>query len=135
MELTSQTLVRETEQKQKGAEFFEAEKRKFYAIIEGKDNQLESMHKTMIQLKSIDDEEINHLKAQVSMLRDALNAKDQEFKEFKNNLELEYQRKSTKLIEESAKIDPDEETRKECHELRGKLTELEKDNFKKQKDL
>lgn len=37
MELTSQTLVRETEQKQKGAEFFEAEKRKFYNIIQGKD--------------------------------------------------------------------------------------------------
>ena len=33
MELTSQSLVRETEQKQRGAEFFEAEKRKFYRII------------------------------------------------------------------------------------------------------
>jgi hypothetical protein len=38
MELTSQTLVRETEQKQKGTEFFEAEKRKFHAIIEAKDH-------------------------------------------------------------------------------------------------
>ena len=37
MELTSQSLVRETEQKQRGAEFFEAEKRKFYQIIETKD--------------------------------------------------------------------------------------------------
>jgi hypothetical protein len=34
------------------------------------------MHETMIQLKSINDEEINHLKSQVNMLRDALNAKD-----------------------------------------------------------
>jgi hypothetical protein len=37
MELTSQSLVRETDHKQRGAEFFEAEKRKFYHIIEGKD--------------------------------------------------------------------------------------------------
>jgi len=33
MELTSQSLVRETDQKQRGAEFFETEKRKFYKII------------------------------------------------------------------------------------------------------
>ncbi len=37
MELTSQSLVRETDQKQRGAEFFEAEKRKFYQIIDSKD--------------------------------------------------------------------------------------------------
>jgi hypothetical protein len=42
----------------------------------------------MIQLKSINEEEISQLKSQVSMLRDALNAKDQEFKDFKNNLEI-----------------------------------------------
>jgi hypothetical protein len=41
------------------------------------------------------------------MLRDAMNAKDQEFKDFKSNLEMEYKRKSTKLIEDSAKADPD----------------------------
>jgi hypothetical protein len=35
------------------------------------------------------------------MLRDSLIAKDQEFKEFKANLEQEYQRKSMKLIEET----------------------------------
>lgn len=37
MQLTSQSLVRETDQKQRGAEFFETEKRKFYKIIEDKD--------------------------------------------------------------------------------------------------
>jgi hypothetical protein len=40
MQLTSQTLLRETEQKQKGAEFFEAEKKKFYRIIEEKDKEI-----------------------------------------------------------------------------------------------
>jgi hypothetical protein len=33
------------------------------------------------------------------MMRDSLLAKEQEFKEFKANLEQEYQRRSTKLIE------------------------------------
>ena len=37
MDLTSQTLLRETEQKKRGTEFFETEKRKFHAIIENKD--------------------------------------------------------------------------------------------------
>lgn len=40
-----------------------------------------------------------------------------------------------KLIEETSKTSPDEELAKECHELKGKVTELEKDNFKKQKDI
>ena len=40
MELTSQSLVRETEQKQKGSQFFEAEKKKFHLIIEGKDKEI-----------------------------------------------------------------------------------------------
>lgn len=43
------------------------------------------------------------------MLRDSILAKDQEFKDFKANLEQEYQRKSTKLIEEAKSISPDDE--------------------------
>jgi hypothetical protein len=60
-------------------------------------------------------------------------AKDQEFKDFKSNLEQEFQRKSTKLIAENKSVNPDEELEKELHELKGKFTEIEKDNFKKQK--
>ena len=40
-----------------------------------------------------------------------------------------------KLIEENKERDPDENLEKELHDLRGKFTQLEKDNFKKQKDL
>jgi len=40
-----------------------------------------------------------------------------------------------KLIEENKDKNPDENLEKELHDLRGKFTELEKDNFKKQKDL
>lgn len=53
MELTSQSLIRETQQKQKGAEFFEAEKRKFYALIESKDKEIQQIHDTMIRLKEL----------------------------------------------------------------------------------
>ena len=40
-----------------------------------------------------------------------------------------------KLIEENKDRNPDEQLEKELHDLRGRYTELEKDNFKKQKDI
>lgn len=135
MELTSQSLIRETQQKQKGAEFFEAEKRKFYQLIEAKDKEIQQIHDTMIRLKELNEEEIAQLKSQVSMLRDSLLAKDQEFKDFKAGLEQEYQRRSTKLIEETKAVTPDDELEKENHELKGRLTELEKEHFKQKKDM
>jgi hypothetical protein len=77
MELTSQSLIRETQQKQKGSEFFEAEKRKFYQIIGSKDKEIENIHETMMRLKELNEEEITQLKSQINMLRDSLMAKDQ----------------------------------------------------------
>ena len=77
MELTSQSLVRETEQKQRGAEFFEAEKRKFYQIIETKDKEIQTIQETMMKLKELNDEEITHLNSQIHMLRDSLTQKDE----------------------------------------------------------
>jgi hypothetical protein len=43
------------------------------------------------------------------MLRDSLISKEQEFKDFKSNLQFEFDRKSLKIIEESNKISPDDE--------------------------
>ena len=40
-----------------------------------------------------------------------------------------------KLIEENKDKNPDEQLEKEVHELKGKITEFEKDVFKKQKDI
>ena len=40
-----------------------------------------------------------------------------------------------KLIEETKERNPDEALEKELHDIRGKVVELEKDNFKKQKDI
>jgi phosphoenolpyruvate-protein kinase (PTS system EI component) len=69
------------------------------------------------------------------MLRDSLAAKDQEFKDLKASLEQDFQRRSSKLIEEHAAILPDDALEKELHECKGKLTDLEKDNFKQKKEL
>jgi hypothetical protein len=62
----------------------------------------------MSKLKEINDEEIKQLHSQINMLRDSLIAKEQEFREFKANLETEFERKSLRIIEESQRIDPDE---------------------------
>ena len=40
-----------------------------------------------------------------------------------------------KLIEENKDRNPDEALEKQLHELKGKLTQMEKDVFKKQKDI
>lgn len=89
----------------------------------------------MVRLKELNEEEITQLKSQLNMLRDSLTAKDQEFSDFKAALEQEYQRRSSKLIEEHNAILPDDALEKELHECKGKLTELEKENFKQQKEL
>ena len=53
MELTSQTLLREATQNEKGQAFFEAEKKKFYTIINAKDREITSLGETMEKLKKI----------------------------------------------------------------------------------
>lgn len=69
------------------------------------------------------------------MLRDSLLAKDNQFKDFKAALQQDYQRRSTKLIEEAKAVTPDDDLERENHELKGRVTELEKSTFKQQKDL
>ena len=134
MELTSQSLVRETEQKQRGAEFFEAEKRKFYQMIEAKDREIQNMHDLTVKLKELNEEEITHLKSQINMLRDSLAAKEEEIKEAKAALEEDFKRKSLKLIEEN-KASPDDQLERDYAEMKGRLAEAEKDNFSKDKEI
>ncbi len=87
IQLTSQSLIRVTDQKQKGAEFFLTEKRKFYQPIDAKDRQIQSLIDTTTRIKALADEEITQIKCQISMLRDKFIAKDQKFKELKVTLE------------------------------------------------
>jgi hypothetical protein len=78
----------------------------------------------MSKLKEINDEEIKQLHSQINMLRDSLIAKEHEFKEFKANLEMEFERKSLRIIEESHRIDPDERIIEENNKLREKCDTL-----------
>lgn len=69
------------------------------------------------------------------MLRDSLIQREQEFKEIRANMEMEFERKSMKIIEESQRIDPDEKIIDENNKLREKCDNLEKENFKKTKEI
>ncbi len=62
----------------------------------------------MSKLKEINDEEIHQLHSQINMLRDSLITKEEEVKNFKANMEVEFERKSLRIIEEAKKIEPDE---------------------------
>ena len=87
MELTSQTLLRETEQKQKGAEFFEAQKKKFHLLITGKDKEIAATYDAMNRLKELHAEEVKQLRDDLAHTRDALADKINEIKEAKKVLE------------------------------------------------
>lgn len=50
-------------------------------------------------------------------------------------MEVEFDRKSLKIIEESQRIDPDEKIIQENNTLREKCDTLEKDNFRKTKEI
>ncbi len=69
------------------------------------------------------------------MLRDSLIGKEEEVKNFKANMEVEFERKSMRIIEEAQRIEPDDEILKENDMLREKCDRLEKDNFKKTKEI
>jgi hypothetical protein len=69
------------------------------------------------------------------MLRESLISKEQEFREVKGNLENEFERKSMKIIEETRKIDPDEKIIQENDRLRERCDTLEKEAFKKTKEI
>lgn len=51
MELTSQTLLRETENKQKGAAFFDEERRKLHQLIKAKDTEIAGLQESIQRLK------------------------------------------------------------------------------------
>lgn len=63
MELTSQTLVREAEQKHKSQTFFEEEKKKFHSLTNAKDKEIADLLETMHRMKKMHEDEITVLRA------------------------------------------------------------------------
>jgi hypothetical protein len=134
MELTSQTLLREAGQKQKGAEFFEAEKKKFHLLIEGKDKEIAAAYETVNRLKDFHAEEIKALKIEIAGLRDNLLDKTNELRSLRQELEEEFERKSQKIIEERYET-PNDTLAKENKELRDHLQLLEKELLVRGKEI
>jgi hypothetical protein len=62
MELTSQTLVREADQKQKSQQFFDEEKKKFHSLSNAKDAEIADMLETMHRMKKMHEDEIAQLR-------------------------------------------------------------------------
>lgn len=53
MEMTSQTLVREADQKQKSQAFFDEEKKKFHSLSNSKDKEIAGLLDTMHRMKKL----------------------------------------------------------------------------------
>ena len=51
--MTSQTLVRETDQKNRSQAFFETEKKKFHALSLAKDKEINELMETMHRMKKM----------------------------------------------------------------------------------
>lgn len=64
MELTSQTLVREADQKQKSQAFFDEEKKKFHSLSNSKDREIADLLETMARMKKLHEAEIAALRTE-----------------------------------------------------------------------
>lgn len=63
MELTSQTLVREADQKQKSQVFFDEEKKKFHSLSHSKDKEIAELLETMHRMKKMHESELAVLRS------------------------------------------------------------------------
>ena len=60
--MTSQTLVREADQKQKSQIFFDEEKKKFHKLSLSKDKEINDLMETMHRMKKMHESEIETLR-------------------------------------------------------------------------
>ena len=74
------------------------------------------------------------MRSEIKQVKDKLEDKIAEMKEFKRSLEEEFERKSEKLIADS-KADPDDLLTRQNGELRGKIEDLQKQLFQKGKEI
>lgn len=64
IEMTSQTLVREADQKQKSQAFFDEEKKKFHSLSHAKDKEIADLLDNMHRMKKLHEEEIAVLRTE-----------------------------------------------------------------------
>lgn len=88
MELTSQTLVREADQKQKSQLFFDEEKKKFHSLSNAKDKEIADLLDTMHRMKQLHEGEIavlrrekKELREQMQMIEDRIDSNKRQFED------------------------------------------------------
>lgn len=87
MELTSQTLVRETDQKHNSQAFFEEEKKKFHSLSNAKDKEISDLLDTMQRMKKMHESEIAVIRNEKKELRDQIQALEDKFLHAKQQFE------------------------------------------------
>lgn len=108
MELTSQTLVREADQKQKSQMFFDEEKKKFHSLASSKDKEIIDLMDTMQRMKKMHEGEIAVLRNEKKDLRDQMQAMEDRIASNKQQFEEELKRKEDKLRSEKKPEDEKE---------------------------
>ena len=110
MELTSQTLVREADQKQKSQLFFDEEKKKFHSLSNAKDKEIADLLDTMHRMKQLHEGEIAVLRNEKKELREQMQMMEDRMASNKQQFEDELKRKEEKIRSEKK---PEDEKEKE----------------------
>lgn len=87
MELTSMTLVRETEQKNKSQVFFEEEKKKFHSLSNSKDREISDLMDNMRKMKELHEADIKALRNEKKEMREHLQMAEDKVEELKKSYE------------------------------------------------
>lgn len=105
MEMTSMTLVREAEQKQRSQNFFEEEKKKFHSLSNSKDKEINDLMETMHRMKKMHEQELKVVRAEKKDLRDLVDAAEEKVIRVKEQYEDEMKRRTQKMQTEQPKDD------------------------------
>ena len=133
MELTSQTLVREADQKHKSQAFFDEEKKKFHSLSNSKDREIADLLATMARMKQLHEAEITTLRAEKKELREQVQMVEDRMGDLKAQFEEEMKRREERLKNEQR---PEDTREKELvRELYDKNEKVENENIKLQKQV
>jgi hypothetical protein len=132
VEMTSQTLIREGDTKERTKSFYDEEKRKFYALANQKDQQIAELVASLQSIKEMHEEQLKNVRTERDGFREYVEKLESDQKSMKEKLEQELQNKDEKL--RNLKLDNQKEL-DEIKELEQKLGECEKENVKFKKTI
>ena len=131
--MTSQTMVREADQKNRTQSFFDEEKKKFHALSQAKDKQINELMETMHRMKKMHESEIEALRVEKKELRDQAELAEDKIKGIKDQFEEELKARIDKYKSEQK---PDNSKYiNEIKELYQKNQTICNENIKMQKQV